>query len=105
MHQRIRLIVKGTSNHWHAGDANHGYSMLMAAGIASRNQQAANSTLELRKIPREDNTIANINDHFSKFGIIVNLQVGSVVPPFIPPECRITIKHEITCQIFHHDLL
>lgn len=35
-----------------------------------------NTTLELRKIPREQNTIANINDHFSKFGIIVNLQVG-----------------------------
>ena len=50
----------------------------MASGIASRNQQASNSTLELRKIPREDNTIANINDHFSKFGIIVNLQVGFV---------------------------
>ena len=36
-----------------------------------------NTTLELRKIPREQNIIANINDHFSKFGIIVNLQVCS----------------------------
>lgn len=35
-----------------------------------------NTTLELRKIPREQNTITKLNEHFSKFGTIVNLQVS-----------------------------
>ncbi|GFS79297.1 zinc finger protein swm, partial [Nephila pilipes] len=34
------------------------------------------STLEVRKIPQHLNTIAMLNSHFSKFGRIVNLQVG-----------------------------
>ncbi|KAK3864797.1 hypothetical protein Pcinc_029538 [Petrolisthes cinctipes] len=33
------------------------------------------STLELRKIPPGLNTIAHLNDHFSKFGTVVNIQV------------------------------
>ena len=37
-----------------------------------------NTTLELRKIPHELNTIAKLNEHFSKFGNIVNLQVSSL---------------------------
>lgn len=34
-----------------------------------------NRTLEIRKIPRELNTIAKLNEHFEKFGTVVNLQV------------------------------
>ncbi|CAL1271985.1 unnamed protein product [Larinioides sclopetarius] len=34
------------------------------------------STLEVRKIPQHLNTISMLNSHFSKFGRIVNLQVG-----------------------------
>lgn len=41
-----------------------------------QNSSHANKTLEMRKIPRDQNTIANINNHFSKFGTIINLQVG-----------------------------
>lgn len=37
-----------------------------------------NTTLELRKIPPEMNTIAKLNEHFSKFGNIVNLQASHV---------------------------
>ncbi|KAK2828148.1 hypothetical protein Q5P01_019182 [Channa striata] len=34
-----------------------------------------NTKLEVRKIPRELNNITKLNEHFSKFGIIVNIQV------------------------------
>ena len=34
------------------------------------------TTLEMRKVPAAMNTIAKLNEHFSKFGTIVNLQVG-----------------------------
>ncbi|XP_029030597.1 RNA-binding protein 27 isoform X2 [Betta splendens] len=34
-----------------------------------------NTKLEVRKIPRELNNIAKLNEHFSKFGTIVNIQV------------------------------
>ena len=32
-------------------------------------------TLELKKIPRELNNIAKLNEHFQKFGTIKNIQV------------------------------
>ncbi|XP_078086822.1 RNA-binding protein 27 isoform X4 [Mustelus asterias] len=35
-----------------------------------------NTKLEVRKIPREMNTITQLNEHFSKFGTIVNIQVA-----------------------------
>ncbi|XP_069754231.1 RNA-binding protein 27 isoform X5 [Narcine bancroftii] len=35
-----------------------------------------NTKLEVRKIPREMNTITQMNEHFSKFGTIVNIQVA-----------------------------
>ena len=38
-------------------------------------QQGQGKTLELRKIPPELNTISMLNDHFCKFGNIVNIQV------------------------------
>lgn len=34
-----------------------------------------NTKLEVRKIPRELNNITKLNEHFSKFGTIVNIQV------------------------------
>ena len=34
-----------------------------------------NTKLEIKKIPRDLNTITKLNEHFSKFGTIVNLQV------------------------------
>lgn len=37
-----------------------------------------NRTLEIRKIPRELNNIAKLNEHFDKFGTIVNLQVRNL---------------------------
>ncbi|XP_038055263.1 RNA-binding protein 26-like [Patiria miniata] len=33
-------------------------------------------TLEIKKIPREFNSIAKLNEHFQKFGVITNLQVA-----------------------------
>lgn len=35
-----------------------------------------NCSLELRKIPRGMNTIAHLNNHFSKFGKIINIQIS-----------------------------
>ncbi|EDW57525.1 zinc finger protein swm [Drosophila virilis] len=40
------------------------------------NMQQHNSSLELRKVPRGLNTIAHLNNHFAKFGKIVNIQVS-----------------------------
>lgn len=43
-----------------------------------------NTKLEVRKIPRDLNNIAKLNEHFSKFGTIVNIQVkcfGCCVAP------------------------
>ena len=34
-----------------------------------------NTSLELRKVPLDKNNICSINEHFSKFGLITNLQV------------------------------
>ncbi|XP_064609964.1 RNA-binding protein 26-like isoform X2 [Liolophura sinensis] len=34
-----------------------------------------NATLEVRKVPPEFNTIAKLNEHFGKFGTLVNIQV------------------------------
>lgn len=34
-----------------------------------------NTKLELRKVPPELNNISKLNEHFSKFGNLVNLQV------------------------------
>lgn len=36
-----------------------------------------NTKLEVRKIPRDLNNITKLNEHFSKFGTIVNIQVQS----------------------------
>lgn len=36
-----------------------------------------NTKLEVRNIPPELNTITKLNEHFSKFGTIVNIQVTS----------------------------
>lgn len=51
----------------------------MAARLGPRmaNQaQQQNCSLELRKIPRGLNQIAHLNNHFSKFGKIVNMQIS-----------------------------
>jgi hypothetical protein len=34
-----------------------------------------NTTLEVRKVPPEFNNIAKLNEHFSKFGTLTNIQV------------------------------
>lgn len=38
-----------------------------------------NTKLEVRKIPRELNNITKLNEHFSKFGTIVNIQVEYIM--------------------------
>lgn len=44
-------------------------------GFPKKNQYT-NTKLEVRKIPPELNNITQLNEHFSKFGTIVNIQVN-----------------------------
>jgi len=37
---------------------------------------SGSTTLELRKIPVESNTISKLNEHFSKFGTVTNVQIA-----------------------------
>lgn len=41
-----------------------------------------NTKLEVRKVPRELNNITQLNEHFSKFGTIVNIQVKYIIWKF-----------------------
>ncbi|XP_030067446.1 RNA-binding protein 27 isoform X2 [Microcaecilia unicolor] len=41
-----------------------------------KKSQYTNTKLEVRKIPQELNNITKLNEHFSKFGTIVNIQVA-----------------------------
>lgn len=43
--------------------------------LGPRNKNPINCSLELKKIPRGLNNITHLNNHFSKFGKIVNIQV------------------------------
>ncbi len=36
---------------------------------------SGSTTLEIRKIPVESNTISKLNEHFSRFGTVTNVQV------------------------------
>lgn len=47
-------------------------------GFLKKNQYT-NTKLEVRKIPPEMNNITQLNEHFSKFGTIVNIQVKNKV--------------------------
>ena len=49
--------------------------LLNRLGQKANGPGSAATTLEIRKIPSEFNTIAKLNEHFSKFGTITNVQV------------------------------
>lgn len=44
--------------------------------LGPRTKNPVNCSLELKKVPRELNNITHLNNHFSKFGKIVNIQVS-----------------------------
>ncbi|XP_044739465.1 RNA-binding protein 26 [Chrysoperla carnea] len=44
--------------------------------LGPRTKNPVNCSLELKKVPRELNNITHLNNHFSKFGKIVNIQVN-----------------------------
>ena len=44
--------------------------------VGYRKPDQTNCTLEVRKVPKEFNNIAKLNEHFGKFGTLTNLQVG-----------------------------
>jgi len=43
---------------------------------SNKQKYGSSVTLELRRIPPDMNSIAKINEHFARFGTLVNLQVG-----------------------------
>jgi hypothetical protein len=49
--------------------------MLSISG--QKSNWSGSTTLEVRKIPAEFNTISKLNEHFSKFGTVTNVQVSS----------------------------
>ncbi|CAD7081189.1 unnamed protein product [Hermetia illucens] len=50
-------------------------------GLKPRVSLQPNCTVEIRKIPREFNSIAVLNSHFSKYGKIVNIQIAYEADP------------------------
>ncbi|XP_036380595.1 RNA-binding protein 26-like [Megalops cyprinoides] len=54
---------------------NQNYNNQQKPGFQKKNHYT-NTKLEVRKIPRDLNNITQLNEHFSKFGTIVNIQVA-----------------------------
>ena len=61
-------------------------------GFQKKNHYA-NTKLEVRKIPRDLNNITKLNEHFSKFGTIVNIQVRILLNAVHSP----VLAHFMTC--------
>jgi hypothetical protein len=51
------------------------YVILVLLNKGQKPDGSAPATLEIRKIPVEFNTISKLNEHFSKFGTVTNVQV------------------------------
>lgn len=51
---------------------------LLLLNLGQKPDGSAPATLEIRKIPVEFNTISKLNEHFSKFGTVTNVQVYSI---------------------------
>lgn len=45
-------------------------------------QHGGNTSLQLKKVPLGVNTITLLNNHFSKFGKIINIQVSRIMITF-----------------------
>ncbi|KAK7496418.1 hypothetical protein BaRGS_00012340 [Batillaria attramentaria] len=52
-----------------------GFDFNRLGGFNRQQYKHENTTLEVRKIPAEFNTIAKLNEHFGKFGNLTNIQV------------------------------
>ena len=52
-----------------------GYRGSASGGMSRSNDQPEKCTLEVRRLPSNLNNISSLNEYFSKFGTIVNLQV------------------------------
>lgn len=66
------IIIKQNTQGGYIKKGNFPYNR---SGKRKFNQNNDNCVLELRKIPSGLNTITQLNNHFEKFGNIVNLQV------------------------------
>ncbi len=51
------------------------YTHLYFNNLGQKPDGSGPTTLEIRKIPVESNTISKLNEHFSKFGTVTNVQV------------------------------
>lgn len=70
----VNLVSHNSNNTNENKRRSFDYNRLGPRKVLKRNNDRC--TLEIRKIPKHMNTIATLNGHFSKFGRIVNLQVG-----------------------------
>ncbi|ESO99958.1 hypothetical protein LOTGIDRAFT_230885 [Lottia gigantea] len=59
----------------HGSQPKRHFDFARLGGYRKPNPNMENSCLEVRKIPRELNNIAKLNEHFGKFGTLVNLQI------------------------------
>ncbi|ETE67432.1 RNA-binding protein 27, partial [Ophiophagus hannah] len=60
-----------------------------------KKSQYTNTKLEVRKIPPELNNITQLNEHFSKFGTIVNIQVAKPLTPGAYVFNKVPVKHRL----------
>ncbi|XP_073990355.1 zinc finger protein swm isoform X3 [Rhodnius prolixus] len=76
-HQRPSINVNSEINNVRMG-ANDGTkgSGFNAPQRLPFTQKGGNTSLQLKKVPQGANNITHLNNHFSKFGKIVNIQVG-----------------------------
>ncbi|CAF0923485.1 unnamed protein product [Adineta steineri] len=64
---------KNNNNNHHDNNQNRGRKRPWQKSEGSTSGPA---TLEIRKIPVESNTISKLNEHFSKFGTVTNVQIA-----------------------------
>uniref|UniRef100_A0A8D0CKR2 RNA binding motif protein 26 n=1 Tax=Scleropages formosus TaxID=113540 RepID=A0A8D0CKR2_SCLFO len=81
----VRIVVESDSRKRSAGPNDgavpskkpwHNFNKPNHQGFHKMAFGSANAKLDVRQIPKELNNISKLNEHFSKFGTIVNLQVA-----------------------------
>lgn len=90
--QTMDITVEGGNDHVRSSKRSRG-SYLCVGFLAGQKPDASGSapaTLEIRKIPVESNTISKLNEHFSKFGTVTNVQVRRT-PLTNPKKQRISL--------------
>lgn len=67
---------RGGFDHGRLGAKHHAHHAHHHLGGGHGHRNYSNCSLEVRKIPREQNTIMDLNSHFLRFGKIINIQIN-----------------------------